>query len=70
MWPMVPIVHMYYRMTQLGRGFALNAAMSGPLYICVVLVCLMPKAVHALPSAVTHVPGSTSWLDILAQIVS
>lgn len=40
MWPMVPIIHMYYRMTQLGRAFALNAAMSGPSYIFIVLVCL------------------------------
>ena len=48
MWPMVPIIHMYYRMTQLGRAFALNAAMSGPSYIFIVLVCLhiafCPKA--------------------------
>ena len=40
MWPMVPIIHMYYRMTQLGRAFALNAAMSGPPYIFIVLVRL------------------------------
>ena len=40
MWPMVPILHMYYRMTQLGRAFALNAAMSGPSYIFIVLVRL------------------------------
>ena len=40
MWPMVPIIHMYYRMTQLGRAFALNAAMSGPSYIFIVLVSL------------------------------
>ena len=39
MWPMVPIVHMYYRMTQLARGFALNAAMAGPSHIFIVLVC-------------------------------
>lgn len=38
MWPMVPIIHMYYRMTQLGRGFALNAALSGPSYIFTILV--------------------------------
>ena len=39
MWPMVPIVHMYYRMTQLARGFALNAAMAGPSHVFIVLVC-------------------------------
>ena len=37
---MVPIIHMYYRMTQLGRAFVLNAAMSGPSYIFILLVCL------------------------------
>lgn len=39
MWPMVPITHMYYRMTQLARGFALNAALAGPSHIFTVLVC-------------------------------
>ena len=41
MWPMVPIVHMCYRMTQLARGFALNAAMAGPSHIFLVLVCVI-----------------------------
>ncbi len=39
MWPQVPIIHMYYRMTQLARAFALNAALSGPAYIFTILVC-------------------------------
>ena len=38
MWPQVPIIHMYYRMTQLARAFALNAALSGPAYISTILV--------------------------------
>ena len=50
MWPMVPIVHMYYRMTQLARGFALNAALSGPSHIFIVLVCS-----HQQPFPIRHI---------------
>lgn len=50
MWPQVPIIHMYYRMTQLARAFALNAALSGPAYIFTILVC-SSTTLLSLPSA-------------------
>ncbi len=33
MWPMVPVVHMIYRLWQLGRGSVLVAALHGPAYL-------------------------------------
>ena len=39
MWPMVPVVHMIYRLWQLGRGSALVAVYQGPPHIQYILVC-------------------------------
>lgn len=33
MWPMVPVVHMIYRLWQLGRGSALVAVLNGPVHL-------------------------------------
>ena len=38
MWPMVPVVHMIYRLWQLGRGSALVAVFKGPPHLQYILV--------------------------------
>ncbi|CAK0786287.1 hypothetical protein CVIRNUC_009500 [Coccomyxa viridis] len=61
MWPMVPIIHMYYRMTQLGRAFALNAAMSGPSYIFIVLALLAFVWVFNIAAVIVWMPWLYCW---------
>lgn len=46
MWPMVPLVHMIYRLWQLGRGSALAAALHGPVYV----LYLQVHVIHSLAS--------------------
>ncbi|CAL5226818.1 g9680 [Coccomyxa viridis] len=61
MWPMVPIVHMYYRMTQLARGFALNAAMAGPSHVFLVLALLALVWVFNIAAVIVWMPWLYRW---------
>ena len=46
MWPMVPVVHMIYRLWQLGRGSALVAVLSGPVQLHYIQVCFCCGWLH------------------------
>ena len=43
MWPMTPVVHMTYRLWQLGRGSLLVSVLEGPVWLIYLQVsCLLP----------------------------
>ena len=44
MWPMTPVVHMTYRLWQLGRGSLLVSVLEGPVWLIYLQVsCLLPN---------------------------
>ena len=57
MWPMTPVVHMTYRLWQLGRGSLLVSVLEGPAWLIYLQVsCLLPIKDKGWPGVVLVVP--------------
>lgn len=59
MWPMTPVVHMTYRLWQLGRGSLLVGVLEGPVWLIYLQVGLHAQAgVLAYHAPGTHITVS------------
>lgn len=64
MWPMTPVVHMTYRLWQLGRGSLLVSVLEGPVWLIYLQVsCLLPTKRKCWPRVVLLVPPACRGAD-------
>ncbi|KAK9919124.1 hypothetical protein WJX75_009588 [Coccomyxa subellipsoidea] len=61
MWPMVPVVHMIYRLWQLGRGSVLVAALHGPVFLQYLQACLAVIWVLNFGAVMAWMPWLYRW---------
>jgi hypothetical protein len=57
MWPMVPVVHMLYRLWQLGRGGALVAVLNGPVQLQYIQVLCCGSTLLSAPISAACMPA-------------
>ncbi|KAK9832806.1 hypothetical protein WJX81_002784 [Elliptochloris bilobata] len=61
MWPMTPIVHMTYRLWQLGRGSLLVSVLEGPVWLIYVQAYLAALWVFNFGAVMAWMPWMYRW---------